>query len=303
MAERRGVLVMAYGTPRTLDEVEAYYTDIRHGRPPSPDLLDELIDRYRAIGGRSPLLEITRAQAEGIERRTGIPAYVGHKHAPPFIADAVGAMSGDDVQNAVGIVMAPHYSSMSVGDYERRVRTAADQHGWDGDLTMVKSWHLEAVYLRFLSREVKAALDSLTDGARASSVVLFTAHSLPEKILQRNDPYVDQLHETAAAVAGRTGIDRWEVAWQSAGRTEIPWLGPDLGEVLARLADSGTKGVVVCPCGFVADHLEILYDIDIEATRVAENLGLELARTASPNDDPLLLDALAGVVSRALSPG
>lgn len=303
MDERRALLVMAYGTPRNLDEVEAYYTDIRRGRPPPPDLLEELKGRYRAIGGHSPLLEITRAQAQGIAERSGIDeAYIGQKHAAPFILDAVAKMHENHVDHAVGLVLAPHYSAMSIGDYERRARRAAEEVGWKGRLDVVKSWHLEPGFISFLGREVKAALGSLSSEAQREAVVLFTAHSLPERILQANDPYPDQLEETARAVAEATGIERWQVGWQSAGRTETPWLGPDILEILPRLANRGVPGVVVCPCGFVSDHLEVLYDVDIEAKAMADELGMELARTRSPNSDPLFLDALASVARRALAP-
>lgn len=292
---------MAYGTPAGLDDVENYYTDIRRGRPPPPELLEELTDRYRAIGGRSPLLEITETQARGLQERLDIPTFVGQKHAAPFIADAVERMATDRIEAAVGLVLAPHYSAMSIGDYERRARAAAEESGWRGCLRMVTSWHLEPGYIDFLARAVARSLEALSPDARRSSIVLFTAHSLPEKILQKHDPYPDQLRETGAAVAEQAGIERWEIGWQSAGRTEVPWLGPDILEVLPKLAADGTKGVVVCPCGFVADHLEVLYDVDIEAKSAASELGIELERTASPNDDPDFLDALATVVGRAFA--
>ncbi|MFN2388901.1 MAG: ferrochelatase [Actinomycetota bacterium] len=296
----RGVLVMSYGTPRSLEEVASYYTDIRHGRPPPPHLLDELTARYRAIGGRSPLYEITRAQAAGIEARTGVRTYVGQKHAPPFIDDAVASLAAEGVGVCAGLVLAPHYSALSVGDYRARVNRAAARIGWAGRLEMIESWHLEEGYLAFLTGAVEGALLELAEPARRGAVVLFTAHSLPAGILERGDPYPEQLRETAAAVAARAPLERWDVAWQSAGRTEAPWLGPDVTEVVQDLARRGVGAVVICPCGFVADHLEVLYDIDIEARRVADALGIALVRTRSPNDDPAFLDALGRVVARAL---
>ena len=301
MTDRVGVLVMAYGTPRGLNDVEAYYTDIRHGRPPPPELLEELTARYRAIGGKSPLLEITRAQAEGIEQRLGGPrVYVGLKHAAPFIVDAVTDMAADGVERAAGLVLAPHYSSMSVGDYARRVTRAAEDTGWSGRFDIVKSWHLEPGYLDLLARRVKEAHGRLSPQAQERSSVIFTAHSLPAGILKSGDPYPTQLAETADAVAGRAGVERYRVGWQSAGRTKDPWLGPDLLEVIGDVAAGGDKGVVVCPCGFVSDHLEVLYDVDIEAAAEAAKAGIELVRTTSPNTDPEFLDVLADVVSRAL---
>ena len=298
-----GILVMAYGTPSSIEDVEPYYTDIRGGRPPTPELLGELTARYKAIGGRSPLLEITQAQATGIaERIEDAQAFVGQKHAAPFIPDAIAAMNERGIDRAVGLVLAPHYSSMSIGDYERRARAAAEEIGWQGGLTVVRSWHLEPAFIELLAQRVRAALDSLSKDARAGTVVIFTAHSLPQKILEAGDPYADQLLETAEAVAIEAGLERWQVGWQSAGRTSVPWIGPDLLEIMVDLAAKDVPGVVVCPCGFVADHLEVLYDVDVEARNLARDLGMELARTASPNADPDFLDMLATVVRRAATP-
>lgn len=288
---------MAYGTPRDLDDVERYYTDIRRGRPPSTELLEELVGRYEAIGGQSPLLEITEAQARGMQERLGVPAYLGQKHTAPFIRDAVEAMHADGVERAAGIVLAPHYSSMSIGDYARRAERAAHETGWHGRLEMVTSWHLEPGYVDWLTARVGEALEVLGE---PEATVIFSAHSLPAKILERGDPYPDQLAETARTVASRAGLAKWTVGWQSAGRTDEPWLGPDILEVITGLAGRGERAVVSCPCGFVADHLEVLYDIDIEAKQRAAELGMSLVRTRSPNDDPVFLDMLAGVVQRAL---
>ena len=289
---------MAYGTPASLDDVEAYYTDIRRGRPPPPELLEELKDRYRAIGGRSPLLDITRAQARGIEERLGVRAYLGQKHAAPFISDAIGEMARDGVRSAVGIVLAPHYSTMSVGDYARRAQRAAGASGWTGSLDVVESWHLEPGYVAWVAARVEAVVATLPPRVRYRTTVVFSAHSLPARVLEIQDPYPDQLRATAAAVAREAGVARWRVGWQSAGRTDEPWLGPDILEVIRALAHEGERGVVVCPCGFVADHLEVLYDVDIEAAELARELGIMLVRTDAPNDDPGFLDALAEVVRR-----
>jgi protoporphyrin/coproporphyrin ferrochelatase len=292
---------MAYGTPRDLDDIEAYYTDIRHGRPPSPEALEELTARYRAIGGRSPLFEITKAQARGIgQQLNGVPVYIGLKHSTPSIPDAVKQMAGDGVERAVGLVLAPHYSSMSIGDYARRAAAAAEEIGWSGKLEVIESWHLASGYIDLLVDRVHSAQKQLSREAREWSTVVFTAHSLPESVLQSGDPYAEQLAETASAVAGRGRIDRWRIGWQSAGRTSDPWIGPDILEVVEDLASHGERGVVVCPCGFVADHLEVLYDIDIEAKALADKLGIELVRTASPNDDSLFISVLADVVRRNL---
>ncbi|MGH2747253.1 MAG: ferrochelatase [Actinomycetota bacterium] len=299
MADRRGILVMAYGTPGDLDAVEEYYTDIRRGRPPPADLLEELVGRYRAIGGTSPLLDITSAQARGIEERLGISTYLGMKHAPPFVRDGVAAMAKDGVERAVGLVLAPHFSKMSIGDYATRAAAAAEETGWKGDLEVVRSWHLEPGYIEFLARAVSNALHSLAETERSDTTVVFTAHSLPARIVQAGDPYPEQLQETAQAVADLCGLRRWRIGWQSAGHTDDPWLGPDVLEIVTDLAAHGARGVVVCPCGFVSDHLEVLYDLDIECRDLADDLGIAFARTPSPNVDPSFLDTLADVVRRA----
>ncbi|HZJ51790.1 MAG TPA: ferrochelatase [Actinomycetota bacterium] len=300
MTEAGGVLVMAYGTPKGPEEVEAYYTDIRGGKPPPAEQLDELKSRYAAIGGRSPLLEITTAQARGIEERVGVRAYLGQKHAAPFISDAVANMAADGIGTAVGLVLAPHFSTMSVADYEGRARAAAERVGWKGSLAVIPSWHLEPGYISWLGARVVEALDSLPRPSRGPATVVFSAHSLPERILEQGDPYPEQLAATAAAVAAQVGLERWTVGWQSAGRTGQRWLGPDILEVMSKLSADGAKGVVVCPCGFVADHLEVLYDLDIEANAVASELGLAFARTRAPNSDPEFLDVVAAVVARQL---
>ena len=295
------VLVMAYGTPTGLDDVEAYYTDIRRGRPPSPEQLEELTERYRAIGGRSPLLEITESQARGIGERAGVPAYVGQKHAAPFIPDAIARMKRDGITRAVGLVLAPHYSTMSIGDYARRVTKASEATSWAGTVEMIDSWHTEPAFIDLLARYCTDAAGTLPVPVEETTF-LFTAHSLPSSIVAQGDPYPDQLRETAEAVASTLGIARWRVGWQSAGRTEQEWLGPDVLDIMQELADDGAPAVVVCACGFVADHLEVLYDLDIEAAQHAAGLGIAFARTRSPNDDPAFLDMLGEVVSRAIRP-
>jgi ferrochelatase len=293
-----GVVVMAYGTANGLDDVERYYTDIRHGRPPTAEALADLTDRYRAIGG-SPLYETTLAQAKGIEERLdGATVYLGQKHSPPFIPDAIAAMKADGVERAVGLVLAPHYSGMSVGDYERRARRAADEIGWTGAFEMISSWHLEPGFITWTARRVKEAIERL---GVDDPFVIFSAHSLPERILQKKDPYPEQLRETGEAVAGEAGVGRWRTAWQSAGRTEDPWLGPDILEVVEELARSDERGIVLVPVGFVADHLEVLFDVDIEAKGLAGERGILFERTAMPNADPEFLDVVVGVVETALA--
>ena len=234
-----GVLVMAYGTPATTADIEAYYTHIRRGNAPTPELLAELTGRYEAIGGTSPLLELTQAQAAGLAAALG-DGYVvelGMKHAPPFIEDGVAALAAEGVTKIVGLVLAPHYSRMSVGQYEARAAAAATEAGVE--LDMVRSWHLAPGYLDLLATFVEDAVDSLKL-PRPDVEVLFTAHSLPDHVLMDGeDPYVDQLRETAVMVAARARVQRWSVAWQSAGRTSEPWIGPTSSPSSRRSSSTG----------------------------------------------------------------
>jgi ferrochelatase len=300
-----GVLVMSYGTARGPEEVESYYTHIRGGRRPSPELLEELRERYRAIGGRSPLLEITERQVRGLEAELNdrgdarFRAYNGMKHQSPYIEDAVRAMADDGLSRAVGIVLAPHYSRMSVGQYVERAGTAARGHGLD--TTFVQSYHDHPEFVSFVAGRVQEALSSLPAAVREDVPVAFSAHSLPARILAEGDPYPQQLHDTANAVAERLGLRVYLTAWQSAGRTGEEWLGPDLSVVIRRLAEAGHRAVVSCPVGFVADHLEVLFDVDIEAQQAAREAGVTLVRTRSPNDDPAFLRVLATVVGEHLA--
>jgi ferrochelatase len=273
MPATRGLLVMAYGTPASLDDVETYYTHVRRGRPPTPEQVAELRGRYEAIGGTSPLLERTRAQAEGIARELGDAWRVelGMKHSPPFIEDGATALAGT---NAVGLVLAPHYSRGSIGEYAARA-TGVD---------VIPNWHLEPTLIELLAERL-GAVD--VPGA----LTLFTAHSLPVRVLTDDDPYPAQVRETAEAVAKMAGLNDWQVAWQSAGKTADEWIGPDVLEVMR----ATKRDVVVCPCGFVSDHLEILYDLDVQAADLACELGTRFARTESLNDDPRFLRMLADV--------
>jgi len=298
-----GVLLMAYGTPADPEAIEGYYTHVRRGRPPTPELLAELEGRYEAIGGISPLLERTLAQAAGVQAALG-PGFaveLGMKHATPFIEDGVATLARRGVRRAVGLVLAPHYSRLSVGEYVGRATAAAAEAGLD--MTFIESWHLAPGYISVLADRVTSALAEVgkADGVGRTEVV-FTAHSLPARILDDGDPYPVQLAETAAAVAAAAGLDRdpdmhWRVAWQSAGRTSDPWIGPDVLEVLSELSVAGVANVVVCAAGFVSDHLEILYDLDVEATALAAELGLNFRRTTMPNDDPAFCATLAGLVA------
>lgn len=300
------VLAMAYGTPASMAELEPYYTHIRHGYPPPPELLAELRGRYEAIGGHSPLLEITHAQAKGLRdalRAAGhddVDVVLGMKHAPPFIEDAAHALAAADVARVVGLVLAPHFSSMSVAQYAERAAAALGAGEGGPDFEIVRSWATAPGYIAWLAGAVDDALGRLGSAA-ADAEVVFTAHSLPERILDTADPYPDELRATAEAVVEAGGLARWSIAWQSAGRTKDPWIGPDVLDVLPGIAAAGATGVVVCPAGFVADHLEVLYDLDIEAAATARALGLPFTRTAAPNAAPELAATLAAVVAPLLS--
>jgi ferrochelatase len=294
-----GVLVMAYGTPASPEAILPYYTDIRRGRPPTPELLADLSSRYQAIGGMSPLRDRTDAQLARL--RDALDATdqgrfavaLGMKHSPPFIEDGVASLAGAGVDGIVGLVMAPH-ASRSVGEYVIRLRAAADDAGLPS--TAVECWHLLPELLDFNAARIADRLAVLPKRTK----VLFTAHSLPERVLA-DDVYPDQLWESALAVVGRLGLNRWAgwgMAWQSAGRTPEPWRGPDVLDVIDDLAETGrADGLVVCAHGFVSDHLELLYDLDIEARQRAESLGLAFARTEALNDDPVVLAALAELVA------
>ncbi|MCU6707591.1 ferrochelatase [Paenibacillus sp. J5C_2022] len=307
MNKRVGVLVMSYGTPESMDDVEAYYTHIRRGRPPEPEQLAELKERYEAIvGGVFPLRENTNLQVSGLQEQldrlapNSYSCYQGLKHARPYIEDGVSAMAQDGITEAVGIVLAPHYSTMSVGSYVKRAQEKADELGVA--MTFVESYHLHPKLLQALTARVKDGLNRLKAACgEHEPLVLFSAHSLPERIRELGDPYEQQLLETSKAVAEAAGVGNWQFTWQSAGRTREPWLGPDIMETLDSLANEGVKAVLSAPIGFVSDHLEVLYDIDIEAKAEAEKLGITLERIAMLNRDPLYMETLADSVASAAS--
>jgi len=295
--ERTAVLLMAYGGPGSLDDVEPYLNDVRGGRPTSPELLREVRERYARIGGRSPILELTRAQATAVGRAlgAGFQVYVGMRHWHPFIRETADAIARAGHRAVVGVVMAPHYSAMSVGAYEKKLLEAAG--GGRFETALVRSWGDQPAFLEAVADRVARALQRFPSPSAVQ--VIFTAHSLPERILAAGDPYPDELRASAAAVAKRRGLSNWRFAYQSAGATPDPWLGPDAGDVITELAAGGRKAFLVVPIGFVCDHVEILYDIDVEYRALAERLGVRLERTASLNDDPGLVAAVAGVVRTA----
>ncbi|HZT95735.1 MAG TPA: ferrochelatase [Chloroflexota bacterium] len=298
-----GVLLMAYGTPAGLDEVEPYYTDIRRGRPPPPELVEELTERYRLVGGRTPLLEISRLQAAGVQRELGSDyrVFLGMKHWHPYIRQAVDEMREAGVERAVGIVLAPHYSRGSIGEYRQRVDQAQTELEYKVPIQIVESWHLNPHYLRAVSNNIRETLSRFDDPE--SVTVVFTAHSLPVRVAAGYDPYQGQLLETSRALAASLEIpdQRWTFSFQSAGRTADPWLGPDILETIERLGAEGVRNVLVAPVGFIADHLEIFYDIDHEASELAARLGLNLKRMPSLNAHPELIAALASLAREALT--
>jgi ferrochelatase len=278
---------MAYGSPDGEEGIEPYFTHIRGGRPPSAESLAELRGRYRAIGG-SPLTQITRAQSQALAERLEMPVFAGMKHAPPFIADAVAEARAAGIERLIGLPLAPHYAEMSLGAYFAALRQA-----WDGELIQVRGFHDHPAFV--------TAVRSLIDDALAGfepDRIFFTAHSLPARIELAGDRYRERLLESCRLVVEGSELPEWEFAFQSASHTGEPWLGPDLLEALAR---STLRRALVCPIGFVADHLEILYDIDVEAMTFAREHGIELRRTQSFNARPEFIDALAAVVRDAVN--
>ncbi len=300
---RVGVVVMAYGTPASPDDIEAYYTHIRRGRPPEPAQLAELTARYEAIGGISPLAERTAAQLAAIaaaldEAEPGrFVLALGQKHAAPFIEDAVEQLASAGVERIVGLVLAPHYSGFSVGQYLERAGTASDAAGLP--FAGVEEWWAEDSFVEHQAASLRTRLDE----SDAPTLVVFTAHSLPERVLQ-GDPYVDQLTASAQRIADTAGVDPhgWIIGWQSAGRTPEPWRGPDILDLLREHADAGAvRRVVVVPHGFTSDHLEVVYDLDIEAARLADQVGIGFARTDVVNATAAVMASLAARV-RELAP-
>lgn len=296
-----GVVLMAYGSPADPSDILRYYTDIRRGRPPTDEQLADLTRRYDAIGGLSPLLERTEAQRRAVQTALDQRApgqyrvALGLKHSDPTIEAAVEDLAGQGVARVVGAVLAPHYSGLSVGQYLSRLADAADGYGLGS--AGIQSWAVEPAFVEFLARDLGDRLAAMPPATR----VIFTAHSLPARVAESGDPYPTELRATAQAVAASLGLvegDQWDVAWQSAGRTPEPWMTPDVLSVIDQLgADPSVDGVLVCACGFVADHLEVLYDLDIDARRRADAAGLRFDRTRCVNDDPSVMGALAARIA------
>ncbi|GAB4563256.1 MAG: ferrochelatase [Anaerolineae bacterium] len=304
-AQNTAVLLMAYGGPETLEDVPAYLQDVRNGKPTPQSLLAEVTERYRLIGGRSPLREITERVACKLSDELQLPVHVGMRHWHPYIRDVVREMvAKHEVRRIVGICMAPHYSRMSIGMYRRRLEEAIAATGEPVELRFVPQWHTAPHYIQGLTATVQQALDRFDEEERAQVRLLFTAHSLPAAILDHGDPYDRQVRETALLVAERLRwpADHWMVCYQSAPRSPTtPWLGPQLDETIDLLAQAGVRSILVAPIGFLAEHVEILYDIDIAAKRLANQLGVRLERAPMLNDRPELIAALKDLVQEALS--
>jgi ferrochelatase len=300
LAKHVGVLFMAYGSPNRLVEVEAYFTDIRGGRRPTPDEVAELSTRYQQVGVPTPLLDVSRRLTEKVERALNqsggarFTARLGMKHWTPRIQSAVQELVQAGVDQVVGVVLAPHYSRIGTGGYQVRVERAMAESDRRVPLDFVQSWFMLPGYLRAVAENVRAAVRAFNDPE--SVTVVFTAHSLPARIIDEGDPYRDQLLQTSESIAQLVPVSEWRFSFQSQSHTGEPWLGPDLLDTLAELAAGGRRRVVVAPVGFIADHLEILYDIDIEARHKARELGMELQRTRMLNDDSRLAEALAQLV-------
>jgi ferrochelatase len=287
---KAAVVLMAYGSPERLSDVPAYYADIRGGRPIAPENLADLVERYRRLGieDSSPLNAITEQTRAALEDELGLPVFTGMKHWTPRIADAAEQALRSGAEEIVGLVLAPHYSALSIAGYREHLERALDGRA---ELRFVESWHEEPGFVELLADRVRDT----------EAHVVFTAHSLPARILELGDPYEDQLLETARLVAEAAGLDDWSFSFQSESPTGEPWLGPDILDHLESLRRQGIERVLVCPVGFVSDHLEIRWDLDVEAQEKAAELGMQLERIEMPNADPTFVRTLAGIVRRALS--
>jgi len=283
------VVLMAYGSPERLADVPAYYSDIRGGRPVAPEHLADLVERYRRLGieDSSPLNAITEQTRAALSDEVGLPVYTGMKHWTPRIAEAAEAALADGAERVVGLVLAPHYSALSVAGYRDQLERAITGRA---ELAFVDSWHDEPGFVELLAARIRGT----------TAHVVFTAHSLPARILEMGDPYKEQLLETSMLVADKAGISDWSFSFQSESPTGEPWLGPDILDHLAALHADGVAHVLVCPVGFVSDHLEIRWDIDVEAQEKAAELGMRLERIEMPNDDPAFVSTLATIVKKAL---
>ncbi|MGG1396393.1 ferrochelatase [Bacillus salipaludis] len=309
MTKRKmGLLVMAYGTPYQIEDLERYYTHIRHGRRPTDEMLEDLRNRYEAIGGISPLAKITLEQAEKLEEHLNkiqdqveFKMYLGLKHIEPFIEDAVKQMNEDGIEEAISIVLAPHFSTFSVKSYNGRAVDEAEKLGGP-KITSIESWYQEPKFIDYWAERLKGIYQQMPEDEKENAVLIVSAHSLPEKILQFGDPYPKQIQETADLIASEAGVNKYQIGWQSAGNTPEPWLGPDVQDLTRDLfKEHHYKAFVYAPVGFVCDHLEVLYDNDIECKRVTDEVGAAYYRPEMPNAKEEFIDCLAGVILKTLT--
>jgi ferrochelatase len=302
-----GVLIMAYGGPSSLAEIPGYLADIRSGRPTSTEVLEEISHNYEVIGGHSPLPEISRRQVDAVQAQLD-PAvfrcYLGMRHWAPWIEEVVGEMLDDGIAQAISVVLAPHYSALSIAKYAEKIAAGLDLYRGEIAFEHVASYHDHPQLIEALAARVDDGRSRWPEDERDRVHVVFSAHSLPERILQAGDPYDPQLRETARLVAERAGLpdDRWSWSFQSAGRTPEPWLGPQIEDHIAALAAAGVTDIVSVPVGFVSDHVEILFDIDVKARAVADELGVRLERPPALNDDPLYIATLVDVIEEHAAP-
>lgn len=304
--EKIALLVMAYGTPYKEEDIERYYTHIRHGRRPSDEEIQDLKDRYKAIGGISPLAKITENQAKDLEQKLNemqddyeFNMYIGLKHIEPFIEDAVEQIYKDGYKKIASIVLAPHYSTFSIKSYNGRAKEEADKYGLE--IHSVVDWYDEPGFIEYWAREIEKTYQAMPEEEKESSCLIVSAHSLPKKILAEGDPYADQLAETAKLIAEKVSVPNYEIGWQSEGNTPEPWLGPDVQDLTRDLhKEKGYKAFIYAPVGFVADHLEVLYDNDYECKVVCDDVGASYYRPEMPNTDPLFIETLAKVVLKQL---
>lgn len=296
-----GVLVMAYGGPNSLAELPGYLADIRSGRPTTPAVLEEITHNYSQIGGKSPLPEITQQQLAEVAAKldpSHFRLYLGMRHWSPWIEEVVGQMLEDGITHAVSLVLAPHFSKLSIAKYQAKIADGLEMYHGNIEFEHIASYHDAPKLIEALANRVQMGLAEWPEDERDDVHVVFSAHSLPERILQMGDPYDSQLRATAQLVAEKAGLgaSRWSWSYQSAGRSPEPWLGPQIQEHLPVLAQQGIRNVISIPVGFVADHVEILYDIDIQAQEVAREVGMRLVRPPALNTDPLYIDTLVELI-------
>lgn len=305
--EQVGLLVMAYGTPYQPEDIKRYYTHIRKGKEPSEEALQDLTEKYEAIGGVSPMAKITNDQAQrlaeylnNMQTDVEFNVYIGLRHIEPFIEDAVEDMANDGIKRAVSIVLAPHYSSYSIKVYNQRAKRIADQRGIS--LTSVDKWHDHPTFIQYWTTAIGKIYHNMSEQERESTMLIVSAHSLPKKVIERSgDPYIEQLSETADLIAKQLNVKNYIIAWQSEGNTPDPWLGPDVLDITKDLYQQhGYQAFIYAPVGFVSDHLEVLYDNDIECKEVCDALGVSYYRPEMPNTNPVFIQAMAEVVMQQM---